>query len=128
MPDQDVEFEHDVQRELTRWFIDTDPIEIALVPYERIRVSNGGFQLVAQTPRAIQRLRLCEVDSVFAGELRRTDDGIQRDLTLTLLGMWDAIIQPYDRFTHDDAQWEVLSDLRYNNWERRATVVRRGTP
>ena len=124
----DVSTELTVQRDLTQAFIDTDPIDVELVPHARQRTSSGGFQLVPQTPRAAQRLRLCEVDSVLAGNLRRTTDGVQRDLTLTLLGPWDATIEAYDRFTHDGATWEVEALQRYNGWERRATVVRRGTP
>jgi hypothetical protein len=112
-----------IQRKLTHAFILTQPVELALVPRQRVKKPAGGWAYEEQAPRAPQTMRLVEPSGWPRPTV--TQDGIERVVDFMLLGDWDAEIGLYDRFTHDGAEWEVIDLMHFNGWERRASVARR---
>jgi hypothetical protein len=116
--------ELDTQRRLTRAFIATMPVSVALVPRTRTKTSAGGYVFVNQPPRVPQTLRLIESSAIPRPVV--TLDGIVREADFELLGAHDAEMGVYDVFSIDGRQWEVVSLAHDNGWERRALVTRVG--
>jgi hypothetical protein len=112
-----------VQRKLTHAFIQTQPVELTLIPRERVKQPAGGWAYVDGAPRAPQTMRLVEPSSW--PRPTATADGIERTVDFILLGDWDAELGLFDHFAHDGATWEVVDLLHFNGWERRALVARR---
>lgn len=113
-------------RRITKAFIETAPIEVALVPRVKIPQPSGGSKWGRAAPRDVQRLRLVEPSSARSTAPVRAIDGIDRVIEFMLIGEHDAEIGLYDVFTHDGAEWEVLYAHPFNGWERRVEVARRG--
>lgn len=120
--------ELDVQRSLTKSFIDTAPLELVLKPRNRVRTSTGGWMWQDAVPRAAQVMRLCftaagisEVPVSVAGE-----DGAARKSEMMLLGEWDSELDVNDTFEVDGHTWIIDQVYVSNGWERRAAVVRHG--
>lgn len=119
--------ELDVNRRLTKAFIDRLPLEVVLVPRTRTRTASGGFALVEGPARDPQIMTLIESGTVD-GTPRpvAAQDGVDRVIDFTLLGEWDAQLARYDTFTHQGKDWEIIDLFHDNGYERRALVSRRG--
>lgn len=117
------------QRRLTKAFIDTQPVSLALVPRNRVKTPAGGYKFEDQPARAPQVLRLIE-PGAYGGPLPRPEitlDGVQRTVEFELLGEHDAVIGLYDTFQHPiGIRWEVVNLSFFNGWEQRALVSRIG--
>jgi hypothetical protein len=122
----DLSTETSVQRDLTHWFIMSDPREIALVPHARIRTGSGGFTMQAQPARETQVFRLIPASS-FEPPVRSPDQGVQRRYDFTLLGEWNAIMEVDDRWTDELGQTWVIDNLvSSNGYERKALIISYG--
>lgn len=120
----EVNLELDTQRELTTAFILTQPVEITLVPREKIQKPAGGFAWADAPPRPPQVMRLIEPGNIPRPTV--TVDGVQREVEFELLGEWDATIGRFDTFDLDGKHWEVVEVAHFNGWEQRALVSRLG--
>lgn len=120
--------EVDIQRTLTRAFINTMPVTITLVPRVKVQKPAGGFTWQEQAARDPQVMRLIEPSTVngIAPNPIVTGDGVERRIEFTLLGAHDAIIGLYDVFEHAGHEWEVVQVAHPLPWEQRASVARRG--
>lgn len=113
---------------VTEAFIQTRPVSLTLVPYEKISDGTGGKKLSALPPRAPQQMRFVEKSrtSSTGSETRLTETGEQWAQEAILLSMPDSIIEEEDRFSWDGSTWKVLEVLFPNEYETRATVARYG--
>lgn len=123
-PEEGLSQELVIQRQLTVAFILTQPVEITLVPREKVKKPAGGFGWADQAPRPPQTMRLIEPGTIPRPVV--TVDGIQREVEFELLGEWNATIGRFDTFSHDGARWEVVEVAHFNGWEQRALVSKVG--
>ena len=125
MPDGFINLELAVKRDQTEWFIAANPITLTLTPTRRERTSSGAFTLVNLPNRSPQRLRLISMSASQKPTL--TDNGIEREIDLTLLGPWDAQIDIGDWWRDGEGLfYEVLEMVPFNGYEVRALVVKKG--
>lgn len=119
--------ELDVQRRNTKAFIAAHSASVVLIP--RVPQKTGtGIKLVDQPARAAQTVRLID-QSAPGGPTPgtvRAADGAQRKVEFILLGTWDAVFGLYDYWIASGIRHEVADLLPYNDYERRALVVRYG--
>jgi hypothetical protein len=119
----DLSGETTAQRELTHWFIMSDPMEIVLTPYAELRTGSGGVILQAQPARDIQTFRLIPA-SAFGPPVRSPDQGVQRRYEFTLLGEWNSLMDVNDRWTDEVGQTWVIDNLvSANGYERKGLVI-----
>ena len=119
--------ELDVMRHLTEVFILTMPVDLALVPRQRVSDGMGGYNWLDGSPRSPQTMRLIEYSNeATVPEPVLTSDGHQRYVQYELLAKWDAELGLWDHFTHDGDEWEVVEVYFNNGWEYRAKVARFG--
>ena len=116
--------EIDVQRRLTRAFIDTMPVMITLRPRVRAKQPAGGFAFQELSARDVQKMRLVEPSGLPI--LLTGSDGVQRELEMILIGTWDCELEKYDVFDFGGRSYEVAQLYFPNNWESRAEVIRFG--
>lgn len=111
-------------RRATESFIRLFPLEIVLVPHVRVQTASGGYELQAQSPRAVQTMTwvenpnqdgLATPERTVAGEVRKSEH--------MLLGKWDAQMAVGDTFVLDGKTWEIKALYFENRWERRARVA-----
>jgi hypothetical protein len=124
-PVVDRETELVVQRKNTEWFIAWHPMDITLIP--RIRVKSGtGSKYVDGSPRRVQRMRLIPQNETTRPLF--TDEGKERVITHTLLGLWDADVAVGDHWTDlDGATYEVLDVATPpNGYETKAMIEQHG--
>lgn len=115
-----------VNRRLTHEFIMRRPVTITLVPRNQVKKPAGGFVWADQTPRPPQVMTLIEPGDSGLRPATITADGIERVVDFELLGEWDAAVDRNDRFTNDEADWEIVALAPFNGYEQRAMVSRRG--
>lgn len=113
-----------IQQKLTKAFIDTQPVDLVLIPRQKIKQPSGGVKWDELEPRDPQTLRLVEPSG--APITVRTADGIERVVDFLLIGEIDAEIGLYDVFDHGGLRWEIGSLYHRNGWEIRAEVARHG--
>lgn len=112
-------------RDQTEWFISFNPIDLLLTPVEKRRTTTGGTEKVNLQPRPAQRLRLISMSDSQKPTI--TDNGIEREIDLTLLGPWDAQIDVGDWWRDGEGlHYEVVEMVPYNRYEVRALVVKSG--
>ena len=122
----DISTETTVQRELTHWFIMSDPVQITLIPHTKVRKESGGFVMEAQPQRETQTFRLIPVNSLDS-PVRSPDQGVQRRYDFTLLGEWNAVMDVDDRWTDELGQTWVIDNLvSANGYERKAMIISYG--
>lgn len=127
IPDPSAGISLDVNRRLTKAFIDANPVTLMLIPRTREKKPAGGWAWVEQTPRDPQVLTLIE-QTGLSGEPRpqATVDGVDREVEFQLLGEWDSAIERGDVFTHSGKDWEVVDLYIDNGYEKRAMVSAHG--
>lgn len=122
----DLSGETTAQRELTHWFIMSDPMQIALTPYAELRTGSAGVVMQAQPARETQTFRLIPA-SAFEPPVRSPDQGVQRRYEFTLMGEWNSLMDVNDRWTDEVGQTWVIDNLvSANGYERKGLVISYG--
>lgn len=122
----DLSTETSVNRDLTHWFIMSDPVQLALVPHLKVRTGSGGFTMQAQPERETQTFRLIPA-SAFEPPVRSPDQGVQRRYDYTLLGEWNSVMDVNDRWTDEVGQTWIIDNLvPANGYERKGLVISYG--
>jgi hypothetical protein len=125
-PQIDLTRELKYQRRNTSWYIAYDPVEITLIPVVRTRTPSGGSAYVDGDPRLPQVMRLIATTSDQKPIV--TLDGKERQIDFTLLGQWDAAMEPLDYWIDGEGQRyqvvEIVSAGR--QYERKGLVVLHG--
>lgn len=125
LPDGYISMELAVQRDLTEWFINANPIWLTLTPTSKDRTSSGGTKRVNLPPRPVQKLRLISMSASQKPTI--TDNGIEREIDLTLLGPHNAQIDIGDWWRDGEGLfYEVIEMVPFNGYEVRALVVKKG--
>jgi len=120
------------QRALTREFIASNPIYVALIPNVRVRQPSGGYALDEGVPRPQQMFRLIprshtEEPRTSTSAAATSDSGVQRRYDYTLLGEWDSTMQVGDEWETEDGQRLVIENMvSYNGYERKGLVISYG--
>lgn len=124
-PDGYISLELAVLRDQTTYFIAANPMTLLLTPTRDDRTSQGGVRKVNLPTRPPQKVRL-----ISQGDSQRptiTEDGIEREIDLVLLGEWDAQIDIGDWWRDGEGLlYEVIEMVPYNGYEVRALVVKSG--
>jgi hypothetical protein len=125
MPPGYINLELAAKRDQTVWFIAAHPAWLTLTPVKKERSSSGGTHYVNLPPRPPQKLRLISMSASQKPTI--TDNGIEREIDLTLLGPWDAQIDIGDWWRDGEGlYYEVLEMVPFNGYEVRALVVKKG--
>lgn len=106
-----------VAQEITRQFINENPIEVSLLRRVKVQTSSGGWRLAGSAPMVPQRFRLVP-GQIYADTVRTTSDGRQIHPSHTIVGMYDADVANYDLFLVGDKKYEVV-------WVRRKVLFQR---
>lgn len=112
-------------RRMTRAFIQTSPVTVSLIPYEKQSDDTGNWNYIAHAPRQDQVVKLVEPTLQSEREPAPTIDGIVREPTFELVGLYDLEIALFDRFILDTVEYEVIHLWVDNGWEKRASVISR---
>lgn len=114
-----------ILRDQTEWFIEANPIDLIVTPTRRVKNSTGGVAKQNLVARPVQRLRLISMSASQKPKI--TDDGIEREIDLTLLGPWDAQLDIGDWWQDGEGLlYEIIEMVPYNGYEVRALVVKSG--
>lgn len=120
------------QRRMTRQFIAASPVDIALIPNTEARTASGAVSLTGGVPRPIQRFRLIPMSHTERPDQSTTGSGVgvggvQRKYDLTLLGEWDAVVQPNDYWFDESGQKYVVDAvISFNGYETKGLVMSYG--
>lgn len=125
MPSGYINLEMQLLRDQTEWFIAAHPVDLVLIPVRRDRTANGGYVDVNLPPRAPQRMRLIAMSADQRPTV--TEDGLEREIDLTLLGRWDAQIDIGDWWRDGEGLfYEVVELVPFNGYEVRALITKKG--
>lgn len=125
MPSGYINLEMQLLRDQTEWFIAARPIDLVLIPVQMQRLANGGYAEVNLSPRPPQRMRLISMSADQRPTI--TEDGIEREIDLTLLGRWDAEIDLGDWWRDGEGlYYRVMELVPYNGYEVRALITKKG--
>lgn len=125
VPDGFVSMELAVNRDLTTWFIAANSIWLRVTPVRKQRTGSGGTALVNLPERVPQKMRLISMSASQKPKI--TDDGIEREIDLTLLGEWDCQLDVGDWWVDGEGlKYEIVEMVPYNGYEVRALVVKSG--
>ena len=113
-----------VNRRLTRAFIQANPVTLVLTPRSKVRTPTGGTKWQEGTPRAPQVMTLIEPPTDPVPTV--TADGVERRVNFMLLGRHDAAMERGDVFTHQGRDWEIVEMFYDNGYEKRGMVSGRG--
>lgn len=119
--------EQKVQRNLTDWFINANPLQLALIPETKTRTAAGAQVPGEGTPRAVQTFRLVALTSQRVPI--ETEDGKERLHDFMLIGKYDAVVKVGDHWTdaqnarHEVIMIEPKTPLDY---ETRAYIFKHG--
>lgn len=124
-PSGSINLELQLKRDGTEWFIAANPIDLVLTPVRRARTTTGGTQVQDLPQRPIQRMRLISMS--YSQKPTITDNGIEREIDLTLLGAWDCQMDIGDWWIDGEAlRYEVVEMVPPNGYEVRGLVVKSG--
>lgn len=116
----------DIQKRLTKAFIDTAPVSLTLTPRNLVSDGEGGKRQVPGTPRTAQTFMLSEPSDSGARLPVATSDGEQLTIDFMLLGEFDAVIAEGDVFVYNGYEYKIETIMPFNGYERRALVIRHG--
>ena len=114
----------EVQRYLTKAFIEQYPEMISFIPRRKERKPAGGYVFVEEAPRAPQKVTFIEPGNDPTPMV--TLDGVDREVVFEVLGAHDAHMARHDVFTHKNREWEIVEMFYDNGYETRALVSGRG--
>lgn len=128
-PSADLTAETRMQRKNTHRFIMADPITLALTPVAETTTAGGGVVVTDQPKRDTQTFRLIPMS--HTERPRRavtgpsgTSSGTQRRHEFTLLGEWDADMQPGDWWDDERGErWKIDEIVPHNGYETRGLVT-----
>lgn len=125
-PQIDLTTELRVQRKNTSWYIAYDPIQVTLIPRTKTRTPSGGTAFADGIARLPQIMRLIPTTSDQKPTV--TLDGKERLIDFTLMGQWDAEMEPYDYWRDGEGQrYEVVEIVSAGKaYERKGLVVLHG--
>lgn len=113
-----------IQREMTRAFINTDPVDVVLTRRERISNDSGGYVLAFPSPLPSQRVKFIpQQDVALRGD---TSDGTLAEQRYVLLGVYDADFKQDDEFTLNGRRYRIGNVKEPNGYERKAEVTHLG--
>lgn len=113
------------QKQITRWFIDSDPSMITLIPRAKVATGSGGNQLVDQPPRPAQKFKLITMSD--STRPTPTADGVERLIDFTLLGEVGTVVAINDYWRDNDGtRYEVVELVPDNGYEVKALVTKHG--
>jgi hypothetical protein len=119
--------EQHVQRNLTDWFINANPIQLALIPTIKTETAAGAHKPTEDLARPQQTFRLVALSSERVPV--ETEDGKERLHNFVLVGKYDAEIQVGDHWMdeagsrHEVITIEPKTPLDY---ETRAYIYKHG--
>jgi hypothetical protein len=123
--DEQISLELQILRDQTEWFINANPSRLILTPTNKTKDGQGGFTRINLSPRPLQTLRVIAMSDSQKPTL--TDDGVEREIDLTLLGPWDAQIDIGDWWRDgENLYYSVIELIPYNGYEVRALVIKQG--
>lgn len=131
-PFSDLSAEIRAQRKNTHWFILADPTTIQLTPRTETKLASGGVSIVDGEPRRAQTFRLIPASSSERPQrsvtgTAGTSSGQQRRHDLTILGEWDATVEPGDWWEDERGEkWIVDEMVPHNGYETRGLVTAYG--
>jgi hypothetical protein len=112
-------------RDQTAWFIAANSIDLILTPVRRQRTGSGGTAIINLPNRPIQRMRLISMSASQKPKL--TEDGVEREIDLTLLGEWDAQMDIGDWWLDGEGlRYDIIEMVPFNRYEVRGLVVKSG--
>lgn len=114
-----------ILRDQTVWFIEANPIDLIVTPTRKVKTSSGAVTLQNLAARPVQRLRLISMSASQKPKI--TDDGVEREIDLTLLGPFDAQLDVGDWWRDGEGlKYEIVEMVPFNGYEVRALVVKSG--
>ncbi len=117
----------EVQRELTRMFIDVNPVTLELAETTRVETDSGGYVQRIVGMRDPQVFTIIEPGDSLDRDPIRAADGFSRIMPdYVLLGEWDAEMALDDLFMYEGSEFKITQMMHENKWERRARVERYG--
>lgn len=122
----------ELQRKLSREFIASSPLHIALIPGVLEKLPSGGIEKKEGVARPVQMFRLIpmshtEKPQQSSSASASADSGVQRRYDYTLLGESDCVMRENDHWETEDGQFLVIEALvSYNGYERKGLVISYG--
>jgi hypothetical protein len=110
-----------LQRRLTRYFIAADSLDVVLMRSSYTDDGEGGSVRGVAAARTVQTMRLIPLQDGAAEQL--TSNGTQVSPTYMLLGVYDADMERWDRFTVDGREYEVVSINQNRQYETKGEVA-----
>lgn len=131
-PFSDLNQEIRVQRKNTHRFIMADPTSLALTPKSETTLPSGGVGISDQPPRDLQTFRLIPMSHTERPQravvgTSGSSSGQQRRHEFTLLGEWDAMMEPGDWWQDERGErWIVDVKVPHNGYETRGLITAYG--
>lgn len=116
-----------IARAISQKFINENPKAIILERRPRAATTAGGWKLGEPVPQEVQTMRHIP-GRMYAESVRTTANGREVHPTFTLVGMIDANIERYDRYTLDGQEYEVVWIERKNMFGRTVAEVWQDAP
>lgn len=111
--------EAEIQRGLTKWFVEADVESVVLRRRTKVSDGAGGF-VMASSALAPQPMRLIPLGSPVE---RSTGDGKVVTANFALLGLYGADMARFDRFTLGGEEYEVVFLYENKEYETKGEVV-----
>lgn len=115
--------ENAIMLQLTKAFIDADPVSLVLVPHIRTSDGAGGFVMSAQPPLEPQTFRLIPRNDKVP--MIHNLDGRAEMPEFTLLGEASCIMERYCEFEWDGQRWMIDAVHNKPSYEKKGDVIRR---
>lgn len=125
-PFSDLAPEIRIQRKNTHRFIAADPTDVSLTPRVETKTAAGGTAIADGLVRPPQRFRV-----IPASHTERPSPGAaapasgqQRRHDFTLLGEWDAVMEPGDWWQDERGErWVIDEMVPHNGYETRGLIT-----
>lgn len=113
-----------LNKKLTKWFIETDPTTLVLVPLVKVDRPGGAKKMENGTPRAAQDFKI-----IYPGGdgIVVTSDGTTRRFDFIILGEYDANLAIGDHWTESNQHYSVEYLFPFNGYEVKGGGVSHGS-
>lgn len=111
-------------KEMTHWFIQSDPTVVSLVPREQVKQPSGGFKWTDLPPKPPQTVKMIPQGGSLGG-IVTAEDGTNRRYDFVMVGEWNANIHINDYFQdphQKDVMWQITGMEPFNGYEVKARV------
>jgi hypothetical protein len=120
----DIEFELELQRQATRYFIAWQPYDVVLIPTIKVK-SGTGSKRTDGPPRSVQRMRL--IPQAETNPPTTMEDGVERIADFVLLGEYDSVMMIGDHWRDSlGFLYEIFDVTATNGYEVKGMVQKRG--